>query len=360
MTTSRRKFIAGAAAGGVAGAGAVFRPRNAKARPRVRWNMPTSWPPHLLLQDAAIIVAQRVADITDGAFEIRVYPGGELVPALEVFDAVQAGTVECAHSWGPYYTGRNLSLTFDGGLPFGMNAQQHTTWWYNGGGREAMKPIYDSFNVLGFLCGDTEAQMGGWFNTEINSLDDLRGLRMRVGGLGGQVLSELGVSTQVLPGGEIYTAMERGAIDAVQYSAPYDDEQLGLHRVGQYYYHPCWWQPNASLTLYVNRDAWEDLPEEYQNALEVAASATHVEHVSHSQHEDQVALQRFRDDGVDIRVFPDDVMEAAAEITDTMFEEHMEENAQFAEIYRDWRAYRNAIRDLHRVTRFGFDRFVLG
>lgn len=357
MSVSRRRFLAGAAVGGAATTLAA--PAFAQSRPRVRWNMPTSWPPRLLLQDAATMLAKRVSELTEGAFDIRVYPAGELVPPLEVFGAVQAGTVECAHSWGGYYIGTSNAIAFDGGLPFGMNPEQHSAWWFFGGGREAMNSVYEKFNMITFLCGDTDAQMGGWFNKEINNVGDLRGLRLRIAGLAGRMYGELGATTQLIPGGEILTAMERGIIDGLQFNNPHDDINLGLHQVSRYYYYPCWSHPAAPLSLYVNAAAWEALPDDYQAILTAAAASTHVEHIAHSQHMDQLALAKIMEEGHDfeIRPFPDDVMEAASDINDAIVETFGNEDPDFASIYPGWKKQLDGIRALNRMTRFGNDRF---
>lgn len=356
MDTTRRHLLTTAAVG--AAAATLATP--AIAQGRVRWNMPTSWPPRLLLQDAATIVSRRVSEMTDGRFELRVYPAGEIVPPLEVFNAVQAGTVECAHSWGGYYIGSRNAIAIDGGLPFGMNPQQHTAWWSMGGGREAMAPVYEEFNMLNFLCGDTDAQMGGWFNREINTVNDLRGMRLRIAGLAGRLFTELGVSTQLIPGGEILTAMERGVIDGLQFNNPYDDLALGLHRVSRYYYYPCFQHPAAPLSLYVNRQAYEGLSDDFKRVLEIGCSAAHIEHISHSQTQDSLAYARIREEGAnfEVRPFPDDVMEAAAAINDRFVEQFSDEDPHFARIYPGWKKYFDDMKAFNYMTRFSFDRFI--
>jgi TRAP-type mannitol/chloroaromatic compound transport system substrate-binding protein len=343
-------------------AGALAAPAVAQAQTRVRWNCPTSWPPRLLLQDAPRILSERLSEMTDGAFEIRVYPAGEIVPALEVFDAVSAGTVECAHSWGGYYIGKKNAIAFDGGLPFGLNPEQHTAWWTSGGGREALEPVYDEFNMINFLCGDTDAQMAGWFNKEINSAEDLRGMRLRIAGLAGRMFTEMGASTQVIPGGEILTAMERGVIDGLQFNNPYDDLALGLHRVSRYYYYPCFQHPAAPLSLYVNKDAYANLPAEFQKALEVACSAAHKEHIAFSQAQDAAAFAEIRQGemGFEVRALPDDVMSLAFEVNNNIVGQFSDEDPHFARIYPDWKKFRDDMLAFNYMTRFAYDRFVHG
>ena len=358
MKTTRRTALATMAAG--AAGGVLAAPAVAQSRQRVRWNMPTSWPPRLLLQDAANIVSRRVSELTDGAFELRVYPAGEIVPPLEVFDAVSAGTVECAHGWGGYYIGKHNAFAIDGGLPYGMNPAQHTAWWSAGGGRELMAPMYDEFNVINFLCGDTDAQMAGWFNREINSAEDLRGMRLRIAGLAGRMFTEMGASTQLIPGGEILTAMERGVIDGLQFNNPYDDLALGLHRVSRYYYYPCFQHPSAPLSLYVNRDAYEALPAEYQKALEIGCSAAHSEHVAYSQAQDSAAYARIREEGApfEVRSLPDDVLDLAKRVNAEIVTQFADEDPHFARIYPEWKKFLDDIQAFNYMTKFSLDRFV--
>lgn len=358
MKTTRRRLMTTAVAG--AAASSLAAPAVAQSRPQVRWNLPTSWPPRLLLQDGANIVSRRVSELTDGNFELRVYPAGEIVPPLEVFDAVSTGTVECAHSWGGYFIGKRNAIAIDGGLPYGLNSAQHTAWWATGGGREAMAPVYDEFNMIAFLCGDTDAQMGGWFNKEINSVEDLKGMRLRIAGLAGRMFSEMGASTQLIPGGEILTAMERGVIDGLQFNNPYDDLALGLNRVAKYYYYPCFQHPAAPLSLYVNKDAYNALPEEYQKALEIGCAAAHSEHIAHSQATDSAAYAKIREEGADfeVRPFPDDVMQLAMEVNDGIVGQFAAEDPHFERIYPGWKKFRDDLMSFNYMSRFAYDRFV--
>lgn len=361
LNPDRRRALKAGAATATAATAALAGAPAVHAQTRVRWNMPTSWPPSLLLQSAAEIVAERVSQLTDGNFEIRVYTAGELVPPLEVFNAVQAGTVECSHSWAGYYIGTRNAIAIDGGLPFGLNSAQHTTWWAKAGGREAMAPVYDDFNIIALLCGDTDAQMGGWFNKKIESVDDLSGLRLRIAGLAGRLFTELGASTQIIPGGEILTAMERGVIDGLQFNNPYDDLALGLHEVAKYYYYPCFQHPAAPLSLYVNRQAYNDLPKEFQQALEIGTAAAHAEHIAHSQHQDAMAFDKLMKDeskNFEVLGFPDDVMEKASAINDEITTQFADEDPHFARVYPGWKKFVDEIRAFNGVGRFPFDRFI--
>jgi len=229
--------------------------------PRIRWRMATSWPKSLdTIYGGAETLSQRVREMTDGRFVITPFAAGELVPGLQVLDAVQSGTVQCGHSASYYYIGKNPALAFGTTVPFGLTAQQQNAWLYNAGGLEAMQKLYADFNIINFPAGNTGAQMGGWFKRPINTVSDLKGLKMRIPGLGGKVMASLGVNVQVLPGGEIFLALDRGALDAAEWVGPYDDEKLGLNKAAQYYYYPGWWEPGPSFDLLVNRSEWQKLP----------------------------------------------------------------------------------------------------
>ena len=228
--------------------------------PNLRWKMVTSWPQSLdTIFGGAENVCQRVEEMTGGRFQIKPYAANELVPYNEVLDAVQNGTVECGHTASYYYIGKNSALGFGTSMPFGLTAQQQNAWLYYGGGLEAMHKIYAEFNVINFPAGNTGAQMGGWFKREIKSLNDLKGLKMRIPGLGGEVMTRLGVNVQVIAGGDIYVGLERGSIDAAEWVGPYDDEKLGLNKAAPFYYYPGWWEPGATLEVQVNKSEWDKI-----------------------------------------------------------------------------------------------------
>ena len=212
--------------------------------PRISWRLASSYPTSLdILHGADVLLADRVAALTGGRFTIRVFPPGELVPPLQVMDAVQAGTVHLGHTADYYYIGKNPALAFGTSIPFGLNARQQTAWLKYGGGLELLRGIYSDFGMISFPFGNTGVQFGGWFRTPVETLADLNGLRMRIPGLAGEIMSRLGVTVQVLGGPDIYPALERGAIDAAEWVGPYDDEKLGFHEIAKNYYAPGWWEP---------------------------------------------------------------------------------------------------------------------
>jgi len=267
-----RREILGAAAIAPAAAAALATPALAQtANPEVRWRLASSFPRSLdVLFGTAEHVARRVAQLTENRFQIRTFPAGEIVPGLQVLDAVQAGTVECGQTAAYYYTGKDPSFAFFTIVPFGLTSRQMTAWMRQGGGAQLAAELYGDYDVHGLALGDTGAQMGGWFRNEIRGLSDVQGLKFRIAGLGGQVFQRLGTVTQQIAGGDIYPALERGVIDAAEWIGPYDDEKLGFHRVARNYYAPGFWEPCAQGVLMINRRAWDALPETHRAALEVA------------------------------------------------------------------------------------------
>ena len=314
---------------------------NVQTQKQVRWRLASSFTRSLdTIFGAADVLAERVSALTNGNFEIRTYPGGELVPALEVLSNVQSGTVQMGHSASYYFIGQNPALAFDATVPFGLTARQYNAWMYYGGGLELMRDVFSDFNIINFPGGNTGAQMGGWFLQPVNSLADMQGLKMRIPGLGGQVMNEMGVNTQVLPGGEIYPSLERGAIDAAEWVGPYDDEKLGFHEIAPYYYYPGWWEPGPALTFYVNRNAWDDLPATYQEALEAATAEASIRMQAKYDHQNPAALERILEADVTLRRFPDEVMRRAQEITTQLLEDNAAQSEQYRTIYDSYTAAR--------------------
>jgi TRAP-type mannitol/chloroaromatic compound transport system substrate-binding protein len=310
--------------------------------PNVSWRMASSFPRGLdVIYGSAEHFAERVAQLTGGRFRIRVYPQGELVPGLQVMDAVQQGTVQGGHTASYYYTGKNPALAFDSGVPFGLTARQQNAWLYEGGGIDAMREVFSDFGIINFPCGNTGAQFGGWFRRPIDSLADVRGLRMRIPSLGGEVMARMGVTVQVLAGGEIYPALERGAIDATEWVGPHDDEKLGFNRIARYYYYPGWHEPGVTLTAMFNRRAYDQLPDSYRNVLAAAAAEENDAMLRRYDALNPPALQRLISAGVDVRRFPDDFLQAAYRESNALLEELSGRNPQFARIYEPWKQFRD-------------------
>ncbi len=326
--------------------------------PNIRWRMATSWPKSLGTFIGANTVAKRVEEMTNGRFKITPFAAGELVPGLQVLDAVQAGTVECGHTSSYYYIGKNPALAFATSVPFGLNAQQQNAWLYHGGGLAAIQKIYTNFNVINFPAGSTGAQMGGWFKKEIKSLSDLKGLKMRIPGLGGEVMSRLGVNVQVLPGGEVYLALDRGAIDAAEWVGPYDDEKLGLNKAAQFYYYPGWWEPGPTLDVLVNLNAWKRLPKEYQEIFKTATLEANLNMLSEYDALNGEALSRLLAGGTKLTPYSPEIMQAAQKISFELFNENASKDATFKQVYEQWKTFRQSVYNWNRVNELSFANFV--
>lgn len=343
----RRRFIRSAALGTAAGAvltGCGPQSGDAPAvqtdTPMLRWRLASSFARSLdTIYGAAEVMSERVSQLTNGRFTIRVYPAGEIVPAFEVLESVQKGTVQIGHSAGYYYIGKNLAFVFETTVPFGLNARQFNSWVYEGGGLAILRELFADYGVINFPGGNTGAQMGGWFNREINSLLDLRGLSMRIPGLGGRVMDHLGVTVQQIPGGEIYPALERGAIDAAEWVGPYDDEKLGFNQVANYYYYPGWWEPGANLSFFVNQQAMQELPPAYQAALEVAMAEANQYMLARYDALNPPAFQRILESDIELRAFPKDVMDAAYSASEELLQDGRTDPG-FARVHDSFLAWR--------------------
>ncbi|MEC7121214.1 MAG: TRAP transporter substrate-binding protein [Pseudomonadota bacterium] len=309
---------------------------------RVQWRMASSFPKSLdAIYGAGEMLARRVSQLTDGRFQIRVFAAGELVPALQVFDAVQQGTIQCGHSASYYYVGKNRAFAFETCLPFGLTARQQTAWYSVGGGRELIQDFLRPYGVQSFIGGNTGAQMGGWFRKPINSLAELQGLKMRIPGIGGEILSRMGAIPQTIGGADIYPALERGTIDAAEWVGPYDDEKMGFYKVAPYYYFPGWWEAGPQLSFYVNQAAFQKLPKTYQAAFEVAASEAAMWMLATYDARNPQALTRLiNQHKIRLRGFPNDVMRKAHQTAFAFYEEQAANNPAFAKLYRSWQPFR--------------------
>ncbi len=355
----RRRFLSHAATISGAGLAAVAAPAVAQSSPTVKWRMSTSWPKSLnTIYGSADELCQRVAALTDGKFEIRAFPGGEIVPVPQNMDAVGNGTVECNHVLSTFYVGKNTALAFDTGLSFGMNARQHNAWMLYGGGLDMVRKMYANYGITNFTCGNVGVQMGGWFRKEIKSISDLSGLKMRIGGIGGMVMSKLGVVPQQIPAGDIYPALEKGTIDASEWIGPYDDERLGLNKVAPFYYAPGWWEGSASITTMVNTKAYEALPALYKAAFEVACNEQTLKMLAHYDAVNPGALKKLIGAGAKLRFFPKDVMDACFNASQELWKELTAKNPDFAAIYPSWQAFQKDEASWFRVAENSLDNFT--
>jgi TRAP-type mannitol/chloroaromatic compound transport system substrate-binding protein len=357
----RRKFLksAGIGVAAVPAAVALAAPAIAQSAPEIKWRLASSFPKSLdTIYGAADILTARVAAATDGKFQIRAFAGGEIVPGLQVLDAVQNGTVECGHTASYYYVGKDPTFAFDTAVPFGLNARQQNAWIYHGGGLELMRELFKGYNCINFPAGNTGAQMGGWFRKEINTVADLSGLKMRIGGYAGQVVSKLGVVPQQIAAADIYPALEKGTIDAAEWVGPYDDEKLGFNKVAQHYYYPGWWEGGPMLSLLVNIAQWEQLPKSYQAILEAAAAEANVWMVAKYDAVNMPALRNLVANGTLLKPYSREIMEACYKAAHELYDETAASNATFKKVYDSWKPFRDEIDLWFRVAENTFDNFV--
>jgi TRAP-type mannitol/chloroaromatic compound transport system substrate-binding protein len=352
----RREFVGGLAAAAGVAACTGQDPEAAAGADRsnetFEWSCVTSWPPKYPgLGIAVDNLAERIEKASNGRLKIKVYGGGELVPAFEAFDAVSRGAVEMGHDASYYHKGKIAAAQFFCSIPFGMNAAELDGWLYYGGGLELWRELYAPFNIVPFPCGNTGVQMGGWFNREINSPADLDGLKMRIPGLGGEVIQRAGATPVTLPGSEIFTSLQTGAIDATEWVGAYNDVAFGLHKAASYYYYPGWQEPGAGLELMVNADAWASLPPDLQALVELACQAITTDMLAEYTHGNAMALQQLIDDpNVDVRPFPDDVLRVLKGHTQDIVGELSAEDPIWKKIAESYYAFIDKSTENQRVT----------
>jgi TRAP-type mannitol/chloroaromatic compound transport system substrate-binding protein len=347
----RHAGIAGVLAAGVAPA--------VHAQAAIRWRIASSFPKSLdTLFGVADVFAKKVSDMTGGKFVISTHAAGELMPAFGVLDGVSNGTVEMAGTAPYYFFGKDDAYALDCAIPFGLNSRQMSAWMYEGNGLKLTREMYAKVGIVNFPMGNTGAQMGGWYRKEIKSLEDLKGLKFRVGGFAGKVVSRLGAVPQNIPGGEIYQALEKGTIDAAEWVGPYDDLKLGFNKVAPHYYYPGWWEGGPQLSLYVNQKAYDGLSGEYKAIIESAASFAHVDMQAKYDYRNPAALKTLVSQGVKLHPFPKDVMAAAFKSALELYSELSASNPMFKKIYDDYSAYRRDANLWFRFTEAAFDDFM--
>src|SRR6187200_428618 len=322
-TMKRRKFLAAIGAGTAAAAAAtIAKPAIAQSMPELKWRLTASWPKSLdTLFGACETFSKYVSEATDGKFQIQLFAGGEIVPALQALDAVQNGTVEMGHSAQYYYIGKDPTWALFCATPFGLNARQQNAWFYEGDGQTLIDEFGAKFNTKCLLMGNTGAQMGGWFKKEINTVDDLKGLKMRIGGWAGKTLGKLGVVPQQIAGGDIYPALEKGTIDAAEWVGPYDDQKLGFNKIAPYYYYPGWWEGGRQTTAMIGLNKWNELPKSYKAIIEAASAYAQTWMVSKYDAENPKALRELAAGGTKLMPFPQPLMEAAFAASNELYAE---------------------------------------
>ncbi len=309
------------------------------------WKMVTTWPPNFpVLGEGCNHLAKWIEEQSGGRLKITVYGGGELVPPLETFEAVSSGAVEMGHGGAYYWAGKAKAAQFFSAVPFGMNCQQMNSWIIAGGGDKLWEELYTPFDLIPMICGNTGVQMGGWFNKEINAITDLQGLKMRIPGLGGKVLNKAGGSSITMAGGEIYTNLERGVIDATEWIGPFHDYLMGFHQVAKYYYYPGWHEPGPVLELTVNKKKYEALPSDLQAIIRAAAYRSNMWMISEFEAKNNIYLQKLiNEENVNMKEFPTEVLDGLRKFTQETLEELIEIDAPSRKIYEHYDKFRKNI-----------------
>ncbi|WP_333824862.1 TRAP transporter substrate-binding protein [Pinisolibacter sp.] len=360
----RRQFLktstVGAVTAAAASASAFPAPAIAQSQPKFAWRLTSSFPKSLdTIFGGADTLSKAVAEATDGNFQIQVFAAGELVPGLQAADAVTNGTLEMCHSCSYYYVGKDPAFAFGTAAPFGLNARQINAWFYHGGGNELLDQFYDKYNFIGLPAGNTGTQMGGWFRKEIKTVADLVGLKMRIAGLAGRVMSKLGVVPQVVAGGDIYPSLEKGTIDAAEWVGPYDDEKLGFYKVAPHYYYPGWWEGGAALHFFINKAKWAELPKNYRAILSSAAAMVNVDMQAKYDARNPAAVKRLVQNGAQLHPFPAEVMDAAYKAANELYAEISKENEWFRKIHDSVMSFRSDEYLWWQIAEFGFDAYMI-
>jgi TRAP-type mannitol/chloroaromatic compound transport system substrate-binding protein len=357
----RRKFLKSAGIGAAAGAAMLpaLSRAQAAALPEVKWRCASSFPKSLdTIYGASETMAKRVAACTNGKFQIQVFAAGEIVPGLQVLDAVQNGTVQCGHTAPYYYWGKDPAFALDTAIPFGLNARQMNAWMIFGGANDLFNEFYKGYNIYRIPAGNTGAQMGGWYRKEMKSPADWKGLKMRIGGFAGKVIEKMGAVPQQIAGGDIYPALEKGTIDAAEWVGPYDDEKLGFNKVAKNYYYPGWWEGGPQLVTMCNTAEWNKLPKDYQNILEAACWEANTWMVAKYDAQNPAALKRLVGGGTQLRAFSKEIMVASYKASLEVYKEASEKSPAFKKIYESMVKFREDQLLWFRVAEKGFDDFM--
>ena len=359
---NRRKFLRTGAVGGVAVAASatVAAPAIAQSMPSLKWRLTSSFPKSLdTLWGGAERLTKIVAEVTDNNFQIQPFAAGEIVPGLQVVDAVQNGTVEMGQTASYYYSGKDPTFALGTTVPFGLNTRQMDAWMKYGGGEELLNDFYKNYKIYGMVGGNTGAQMGGWFRKEINSLDDLKGLKFRIGSvLAGQVVAKLGVVPQQIAGGDIYPALEKGTIDAAEWVGPYDDQKLGFSKIAPNYYYPGWWEGTAALHIFVGLDKWNSLPKSYQAVLRAACADCNTWMKAKYDTDNPKALRELVASGTKLHPFSQQIMDASWKAANEVYAETMAKSANFKKVYESMTAFRKEEVLWFRVAENTYDNFM--
>jgi TRAP-type mannitol/chloroaromatic compound transport system substrate-binding protein len=359
LPMKRRLFLKSAALG--VAATPIAAPAIAQNAPELKWRLTSSFPKSLdTLFGAAETFARYIAEATDQKFQVQVFAAGELAPGLEAANVVANGSVEMCHTASYYYWGKDPTFAFGTAVPFGLNNRMQNAWMYYGGGIDLMNEFYATQNLYGLPCGNTGAQMGGWFRKEIKSVADLQGVKMRIGGFGGKVIAKVGVVPQQIAGGDIYPALEKGTIDAAEWVGPYDDEKLGFNKVAPYYYYPGWWEGGPMLHVMMQPAKWEELPASYKAIVTAAAQAANCDMMANYDYLNPAALKRLVGGGAQLRPFPTDVLEACFNAAKETYAEIAATNSAFKKVHDSMMAFRADEYLWFQLSEYTYDTFMMG
>ncbi len=354
----RRQFLSAAATS--LAAGTLAKPAIAQSMPDVRWRLSSTFPKSLdTLYGASESLARYVSEATDGKFQIQAFAAGEIVGTFQAFDAVSNGTVEMVHGPGYYFLGKDPAFAVFSDIPFALNARQKNAWLYQAGGNDLVNQFLAKYNVHAIPGGNTGTQMGGWFRKEIKTVADLQGLKFRIAGIAGQVMAKLRVVPQQISGGDIYSALERGTIDAAEWVGPYDDEKLGFSKVAPYYYYPGFWEGGPSIHLFINQAKWKELPKAYQAILTTASSYANNDMLAKYDARNPAALRRLLGAGTQLRPFSQEILEAAFKAANEVYDEVSAKNADFKKVYESVRGFRNEEYLWFQVAEYAYDTFMV-
>ncbi len=353
----RRRFLHHSGLAGVLAAGTA--PAIVHAQANLRWRLASSFPKSLdTIFGAAELFAKKVGEMSGGKFQITVHPAGELLPPFGVVDGVQAATVEMAHTVPYYYFGKDETFAIGAAIPFGLNSRQMSAWTFHGNGLKLMREFYARYNIINFPGGNTGVQMGGWYRNEIKSLADMKGLKMRIGGFAGRVIERMGAVSQSIPGGEVYQALEKGTIDAVEWIGPYDDEKLGFYKVAPVYHYPGWWEGGPQVDFFINTQAYTKLPAEYKGMIEAAAAVAHIDMQTRYDAKNPAALKTLVKAGVKVLPFPKPVLDEAFKQSMQLYDELSAKNPNWKKVYEDYSAFRREQNLWFRFAESSFDRYM--
>ena len=317
-----------------------------------QWTMVTTWPKNFPgLGLAPENFSKYIEEMTCGRMKIKVYGAGEFVPAMGVFDAVSQGNVQLGHGASYYWTGKVKSSQFFTAVPFGLTAQEMNGWLHYGGGLELWQEAYEPFNLIPLAGGNTGVQMAGWFKKEINSLDDLKGLKMRIPGLAGEIFTRAGAETVTLPGNEIFLSLQQGVVDAAEWVGPYNDLTFGFHQVADYYYYPGWHEPGSTLEIIINKDAYESLPEDLKAIIKYAAKASNQEMLDEYTARNNKALNELIEKhNIELKKIPDTVFVELRRITDEVMEDFIADDVMAQKVYKSYKEFKDQVINYHRIS----------